>query len=315
MNTIFKKPKNILIIKVIILVSHMAAEKDDRRRSRGWCFTINNYTVEDGAHVEALKYEYLICGREKGAKGTEHMQCYVFFAHARSFQSVRKMLGGRAHIEPAKGTPQQNRAYCSKEGDFIERGVLPVAGKRRDIDDIKDLMNVGKSMRECLESARSYQAFQHCKALFGLKKPKLEFKKKEVWWFWGPTGTGKSRRALAVMHERNLQDDCWISGSTLRWFQFYMGEKAAIFDDLRFSSTEFSTLLRLLDGYPFCVENKGGAVWWEPSFIIITTPSHPKDWSNVSKGEDVAQLLRRIDVTTEFKAVAAKENIEIVNVE
>lgn len=289
---------------------------EDRSSYHGWCFTINNPTPADGAALDKIKFRYLIAGNEVGKQGTPHMQCYIYFHHAKTFSAVQKLLGGRAHIEAAKGSPAQNRVYCSKDGDFREWGELPRQGKRKDIDDIKELMNAGASQRQCIEAARSYQCAKHVQLLFSIKKPKLEFVKKEVLWYWGPTGTGKSRRAIEVVKERGFEEDTWISGSTLQWFQFYMDEKAAIFDDLRFNSTEFSTLLRLLDGYPFSVPVKGSAVWWKPVLIIVTTPNHPKDWNNVAKGEDVDQLLRRITCIVEFKKKEEqKKNTEIVVVE
>jgi hypothetical protein len=46
----------------------------------------------------------------------------------------------QSHIERAKGTPQQNRAYCSKDGDFDEYGTLPSdsQGKRNDWEELRD---------------------------------------------------------------------------------------------------------------------------------------------------------------------------------
>ena len=38
-----------------------------------------------------------------------------------------KKLDARAHWEVCRGTPEQNRTYCSKGGDFEERGVKPVS--------------------------------------------------------------------------------------------------------------------------------------------------------------------------------------------
>lgn len=257
--------------------------------------------------------DYWCVGFEYGEeKHHPHLQGYFHLEKQRGFAAIKRMLGDDVHFEFSKGSPESNRRYCRKGLDpqynptgykdavFMERGELPRQGKRRDIDDIKEMMADGKSMRECIESARSYQAAKHCQLLFSLRKPKMEFKKKEVLWFWGATGTGKSRAAFDLMKARGMEEKAWISGSTLKWFQFYVDEEFVIFDDLRFSSTEFSTLLRLLDGYPFCVEYKGGAVWWSPKVIVITSPVHPRDFSNVAKGEDVAQLLRRIDTIREF---------------
>lgn len=270
-------------------------------------------------HVcQILNVVYWVVGYEIcPATKRHHLQGYIYLQNPVSFNGVKDAFGDDTHIECAHGSPSDNRKYCTKDGVFVEHGQLPQQGKRRDIDDLREMMDEGKSLRECLEASRSYQAAKHCQLLFSLKKPKMEFKKKEVLWYWGATGTGKSRAAFALMNERGMSEKAWISGSTLKWFQFYVDEEFVIFDDLRFNSTEFSTLLRLLDGYPFCVEYKGGAVWWKPSTIVVTSPRHPRDFSNVAQGEDVAQLLRRIDVIKEFRVAEKKDAApkEVINIE
>lgn len=57
-------------------------------RSRGWCFTINNYTELDVAQVKALEEpsSAIIAGYEVApTTGTPHIQGYVYFLNQRSF--------------------------------------------------------------------------------------------------------------------------------------------------------------------------------------------------------------------------------------
>ena len=42
-----------------------------------------------------------------------------------------KDFNKRIHIEISKGTPEQNRIYCSKEGNFIEFGTLTIQGSNK----------------------------------------------------------------------------------------------------------------------------------------------------------------------------------------
>lgn len=98
-------------------------------RSRGYVFTINNYTFKDICSVVDLTADYIVFGFETGnSKEVPHIQGYVHFNNARHFKSVSKMLP-RAAIYSAKGTPQQNLTYCSKQGEFYEFGELPQQGK------------------------------------------------------------------------------------------------------------------------------------------------------------------------------------------
>lgn len=97
-------------------------------RSRAYTFTINNHTFEDLCDVVNLVADYIVFGFEVGEDGTPHIQGYVHFSNARHFKSVSKMLP-RAHIEVAKGSPIQNRTYCTKGGEYYEFGECPQQGK------------------------------------------------------------------------------------------------------------------------------------------------------------------------------------------
>jgi len=121
------------------------------QRARGWCFTINNDKFTDLEDLVDCDCTYLIIGFEKGKDGTRHIQGYVYFENARSFNSIKRFLP-RAHIEPAKGTPEHNQDYCSKEGNFFEFGELPEPGKRNDLDRIKKMFQDGNTMLEIADA-------------------------------------------------------------------------------------------------------------------------------------------------------------------
>lgn len=108
-------------------------------QSRNWCFTCNNPTPEqrqvilDYCQIQVV--EYAVVGTEVGASGTPHLQGYIRFRVNQRFNAVRLQLPG-CHIEKARGTAQQNRAYCTKDGDAVEYGTFPVGqGHRSDLDD------------------------------------------------------------------------------------------------------------------------------------------------------------------------------------
>lgn len=92
-----------------------------KSRGRGWCFTVNNYDTE--AHNTILEHckascDKYIVAKEVGKNGTKHLQGYMYFKNAISFNTVKKALP-KAHIEKAKGNWKQNYEYCSKDGDFV----------------------------------------------------------------------------------------------------------------------------------------------------------------------------------------------------
>lgn len=92
------------------------------RRSRGWCFTLNNYTENERKDIEQWllpsAHQYIV-GEEVGEQGTPHLQGYVYVENKMSLKQMKAKIP-RAHFEVAKDTPKQNRAYCSKDGKFIE---------------------------------------------------------------------------------------------------------------------------------------------------------------------------------------------------
>ena len=49
-------------------------------RSRGWCFTLNNYNEEEEVRALALPEEvsYGVVGKEVGESGTPHFQGYLY---------------------------------------------------------------------------------------------------------------------------------------------------------------------------------------------------------------------------------------------
>lgn len=97
-------------------------------KKRMWCFTLNNYTDNDlttiSQWITTDRCKYGIVGKEIGESGTPHLQGYIHLIKPVRFTSLKKFLPN-AHWEPAKGTPAQNKQYCSKDGNiFIEIGEI-----------------------------------------------------------------------------------------------------------------------------------------------------------------------------------------------
>ena len=112
----------------------------------------------------------------------------------------------------------------------------------------------------------------------------------EVLWYYGGTGTGKTRKAYADNPGIYTWSGQWP------WFHGYRGQETVLFDDFR-GQIPFCSFLRLLDRYPCTVETKGGFMKWRAKKIIVTSALQPEDVYDKEKfhaDDHIAQLLRRI---------------------
>lgn len=139
-----------LIIYYVVMVHKI--------RARHWCFTLNNYTEDDVGVFRSVREGvlYFVVGEEVGKCGTPHLQGFVSFTNARSFESVCRHFDGRAHWEPAR-LPYDAAVYCRKDGNFIEHGVPPAPahrGSRSDLTSFKEAVKGG-----CLDHKRLREDF------------------------------------------------------------------------------------------------------------------------------------------------------------
>lgn len=91
-------------------------------RSRGWCFTLNNYTEAEETALLTLDIKYIVIGREVGEKGTPHLQGYIEFVNQRNLAQVKK-YNEKAHWETRKGTPSEAANYCKKTENSKKKGL------------------------------------------------------------------------------------------------------------------------------------------------------------------------------------------------
>lgn len=232
--------------------------------------------------------------------GRCHFQGYASFTKAYRLSGLKKLLK-TAHWTVCKGTETENIEYCSKEDSRIDgpwsTGTPSEPGKRNDIHAVRDMIAEGKSLTSIMNDPQigSYQALRGAELLFKYQPLPTNFVKRNVYWFHGSTGSGKSRLARDMATE--AKEDLWVSAKDLQWFSRFNGEKWCLLDDFRSSHVSFSFLLRLLDGYAVTVPVKGTNAIWHPDTIIITCPVHPK-FTYTKKFEqdngNLDQLLRRI---------------------
>nr|WAE42483.1 MAG: replication associated protein [Cressdnaviricota sp.] len=249
----------------------MSGNSDETGRSRGWCFTINNYTEDD----EYLMYDWCQCGEctycvvgdEIGEEEeTPHLQGYIYFPTLKSFKQMKE-LHGTAHWEKQKGTIDEASDYCKKEGKFIEGGVKPMSDKQKgdegkqSIAERWALAKEGRFEELPPEQIKTYM-FIHAMS-HEVHDLDGEF---ENLWIVGPSGCGKSRWV------RDNHAGFYTKPMS-KWWDGYQHEETVLVDDLDPEHGKWiGYYLKIwADRYKFNAEVKGGMLQARPKRIIVTS--------------------------------------------
>lgn len=252
-------------------------------QARRYCYTLNNYTKEEYDELIKLKCDYQIIGKEKGEKGTKHLQGYVEFAGCKRLETLKK-INNRIHWEKCLGNQKSNIEYCKKEGNFVTTGAPKIQGKRTDLENAVDLLKEGKDINDIIDEIPSMLRYDKNMERYKMRqnnKPR-DFAS-EVHVLIGEPGSGKTRE----VHENNK--DVWVlpEATSSQWFDGYTGQEVVLIDDFK-GNIRYNFLLQLLDRYPMTVNTKGGFTNWRPKKIYITSNYEPEEWYN-----DIKALRRR----------------------
>lgn len=92
------------------------------KKSRRWCWTLNNWTLQEASKIETLVdlklASYVVYSEEVGESGTKHLQGYLECKIPSRLSHVRQFPGlSRAHFEIAKGSFKDNFLYIVSGND------------------------------------------------------------------------------------------------------------------------------------------------------------------------------------------------------
>jgi len=263
-------------------------------RAKNWCITLNNYT-DECLHYDSETMNYLICGLEVGEKGTKHIQGYVQLKKQMRLTQVKDLFVG-AHLEVARGKPEANVNYCSKEQRWHDHGVLQKGqGARNDLLHVKELIDGGKSESTIREEAYGTYIRYHKSIVHD-----IEFVRAHRSWctklyiHWGDTGTGKSKYCA-----ENFPNAYWKSRGD--WWDGYEGHEIVIIDEF-YGWMPISMLLRAADRYPMQVPIKGGFRKFVAKEIHVTSNREWKEWwPNVTNQRVLDAFERRITESKQYR--------------
>lgn len=280
-------------------------------QAKRWCFTINNYTDVDisGMHLRDVgnrgnKITYMVYGLEVGDQGTPHIQGYLE-VDKKCAMSPLAFLFPRAHFTKANGTQEQNKTYCLKDGQGQELGTPMAQGARNDLQGLGQAIVDGAKPAD-LAASNPAEYIRFHRGIHALHAavhdvPRKRDTDKNVYVFYGPTGTGKTRTAIETLESLYGPESYYKWNPSMgKWWDGYDGHRGVILDEFR-GQLPFGYLLSLLDRYAMKVETKGGSREFVADTVYITSPLPPDQWYKDLDGSDkLAQLLRRITLTTEM---------------
>lgn len=290
------------------------AATTDNPRSKGWCFTM--YRTDAPEFKDGMTY--LIFQREKcPSTGREHWQGYVYFKSLKTMSAVKTALNDNTvHLEKAKGTPEQNKVYCTKEETRLpgtmpkEYGTLPVKGKRNDLVAAAHAIAGGATDEEMAKEFPEL-VVKHWKGLCtyrSIMESKGPRNKKTICIFIsGPAGCGKSRAV------NELYPEAYPKDGRNKWWDGYYANDVVNMDDFYGISEKgygipLSKMLNIMDRYPCLVEPKGKpAVHFNSDLMFITSNKPPEDMYSHLSYDWKPAFLRRIDF--EYKYVSENYNV------
>lgn len=301
-------------------------------QGRRWLLTING-PKEKGLDHQKIKEQlalfpsllYWCMADEKGE--TDHSHVFFALAHPSRFSTIKRRFP-EAHIDRAEGTAAECRAYVQKSGKwadsektetsipgtFEEWGELPVErqGERVDLALLYGYVKDGLSNFEIMEQNPDYmlnlEKIERARQAVREQQYRETFRKLEVTYIWGPTGTGKTRSVM----EKYSYSGVYRVTDYAHPFDSYAGEDVLLLDEYS-SNFKVRDLLNFLDGYPLNLPARySNRVACYTKVYIISNLCLPKQYPDEQYNSPAtfAALLRRIHKVVHYTAPGEFQEFE-----
>lgn len=224
-----------------------------------------------------------------------------------------------------KANPQAVMPTAPNPGYVFEIGDIPQAprqgtyqGKRTDWHDLVDAIKSGATRSEL------YTRFpdKMCRCPNGVNQMISHYAPRRKWgekvfniWLFGFSGTGKTEYARKLMVDRfkcgldEFGEPKIFMKTRGKWWGLYDYQEYCIQDDWRPGDVSFSQMLRIMQGVPLTIQDKGSHKHLNVKVMIITCPFN---WDSIevqtwAGDENMWQLGRRIDEVWHFRQRTAAE--------
>ena len=263
---------------------------------RSYQLTLNEIERFESLKENLLKYKninYILAGKEKApTTGHEHIHIYIQFTKPSTLN--KKKLEG-AHIEKCFGSPEQNINYIKKPDTVIifEQGEARLKKNTTSFPTIKEVKEMTREEREELPLI-CYKAVNQINTEEANNiKPSEYFKEDiKVYYIWGPSGAGKTKKAIEIINEDEFNEVKYVNG-------FWIGTgsaRVALYDDFRDSHMKASEFINFIDYNTHNLNTKFGYIKNKYKLIIITSIQDPMDIYRNLKDEEREQWIRRLNI-------------------
>lgn len=262
-------------------------------QARYWILTIPYYDFTPFLPPN-VKY---IRGQLEQGSNTEylHWQLIIHFEKPKTCHYVKLIFGDKCHAE-------KTRSAAAEE--YVWKQDTAIAGTQFELGTPSLKRNCEKDWDKILTSARS-GSFNEIpgdvliRCYGNIKKIRVDSLlpepiEKQVYVYWGRTGSGKSRRAW-----EEATFDAFPKDPNTKFWDGYVGQENIVIDEFR-GAISISHILRWLDRYPVIVEVKGSSCVFKGKRIWITSNLSPDDWYPDLDSETKSALRRRFTQVIHF---------------
>jgi len=235
---------------------------------------------------------------------------YCSFATKKTRAQVSRIFP-RAYLEVARGTPTEASAYCKKEGNFQEWGLLPMTGGESTALNWELIKKA--AVEGNLDDIPAKEYIAHYGTLKRIEVDNKPIPEDLVWedncapneWIYGPTGTGKSHFA------RNTYKGCYLKMNN-KWWDQYKDEEVVLIEDVGMTHLWMGDFLKIWgDRYGFRAEVKHLTNVMRPKKIVVTSNYHPSElWADKNVVDPILRRFKLIE-KKDFYVPPAKPAVPI----
>lgn len=277
---------------------------------RNFTLTLNNYQdkPEIVEAIKALPYKYLVWGEEEGKEGTPHKQGTIIFNSQKTLSAAINCLKG-CHVEVCKAL-FPSIEYCKKDGKYEEYGTPPKTKQAAAAEGGEAEQERWRQIRIACEEGRiddipekirtrDYRMVEHHRSE-GAKRRKLDDTSEKHLWYYGDSGTGKSRKA------REENPDAYLKMCN-KWWDGYDDEDVVIIEDFDAAHSVLNHHMKIwADRYPFLAEIKGGARKIRPKIVIVTSNYSPEEiWHTDAELDPILRRFKKVNFNKQFPGRAS----------